>query len=122
MTNKIAILAALFTLIGSQAHAKSILPPSKYDHPFEGTIIVKRNDSGSLPCRPRSLSIRYGCAFLSEDGKECEIHLAYTHELPTGMRENDLWRHEIARCNGWQGYRPLGDDSLVRQLDRSLGK
>jgi hypothetical protein len=31
-----------------------------------------------------------------------------------------LWRHEVAVCNGWRGYRSLGDDSLVIQMDKEL--
>jgi hypothetical protein len=118
--NALLVVALSAMCAVSPAHAKkvrkSILPPSQFDHPFEGTITVKRDSEASLPCRPRSLSTRLGCTYPSTTGsdKECEIYLALPDEIKAaGYSENDLWRHEIAFCNGWKGYRTLGDDSLV---------
>jgi hypothetical protein len=34
--------------------------------------------------------------------------------------ENDLWRHEIAACNGWKGYRPLPDADDMKSTPRRV--
>jgi hypothetical protein len=73
-------LALSFSALATPAAAKkkSILPPPEFDHPYVGTITVKRDSSASVPCRPRSLSTRLGCAFPPDkDGEECVIYLAY---------------------------------------------
>jgi hypothetical protein len=118
------LAGAVFAAVPAHAKnvKKSVLPPSQFDHPFEGTIKVIRDSEASLPCRPRSLSTRLGCTYppTSETDKDCVVYLALPDEInAAGYSENDLWRHEIAFCNGWKGYRPLGDDSLVTQLDKS---
>ena len=96
-----------------------VLPPPKFDHLYEGRIAIIHGDSASLPCRPRSLSTRLGCAYLEEDkvgnyhstGKECLIFLASREEIKeAGYTESALLRHEMAYCNGWEGYRPLGEN------------
>jgi hypothetical protein len=115
MKTQLAIAcAALLLATGAQAKPvkKSILPPAEFDHPFVGTIYVTRLSETALECRPRSLSTRLACTYPpGKDGPECEIHLALLEEIKdAGYRENDLWRREIAYCNGWKGYQPLGTD------------
>ena len=119
-------VAALFLATGT-AHAyykkvrAPVLPPHKYDHLYKWRIIIFHGDAGGFPCRPRSLSTRLGCTDLeepdektnvrpSEQGqKECVIFLASREEIEeAGYTESALLRHEMAYCNGWKGYRPLG--------------
>jgi len=107
-------IAALFLATGT-AHAKNVrqvsLPPLQYDHIYEGRISVRHELAGSLPCRPRSLSIRLNCVYLDEDKdkeKECVIWLASREEIEeAGYTEDALWRRANAACNGWKGYRRL---------------
>lgn len=117
-------LLALATLAHAKRVKKSILPPPEFDHPYVGTIKVIRDDAGSLPCRPRSLSNRLGCTYPpKKPDEECVIYLAFPDDIKeAGYSENDLWRHEIAFCNGWKGYRSLGDDSLAVEMDKEIEK
>ena len=129
-------IAALFLLATGTAHAKnvreSILPPPKHDHLYEGRITIIHGDSAGLPCRPRSLSTRLGCAYLEKDevgnyhstGKECVIFLASQEEIKeAGHTENTILRREMARCNGWEGYRRLPYEvEADRELDKELRK
>jgi hypothetical protein len=127
MIRSLLIGVALLAL-ATPAHAKkvkkSILPPPQFDPPFEGTIKVTRDSEASLPCRPRSLSTRLGCTYPPKKPDEgCVIYLALPDEIKeAGYSENDLWRHEIAFCNGWKGYRSLGDDSLAIEMDKEIEK
>jgi hypothetical protein len=111
----ISLIAAMLLATGT-AHAKnvrkSILPPPKYDHLYEGRITIIHESSASLPCRPMSLTERLGCAYLEENkerkDKECVIWLASREEIEeAGYTENTILRREIASCNGWEGYRRL---------------
>jgi hypothetical protein len=126
-------IAVLFLATGT-GHAKNvrILPPPKYDHLYEGRIAIIHGDSAGLPCRPRSLSTRLGCAYLEKDevgnyhttGKECVIFLASREEIEeAGYTENTILRREMARCNGWEGYRRLPYEvEADRELDKELSK
>jgi hypothetical protein len=126
-TTIIAVLA--LSMLASAAHAKnvkrSILPPPEFDHPYVGKIKVIRDSAWSLPCRPRSLSSRLGCAYPpDETDEECVIYLAERGEIEeAGYTENAVWRHEIAHCNGWKHYRTLsGDPQFDKQLDKQWEK
>jgi hypothetical protein len=122
----LALTSAVFT--AAPAHAKnvrkSILPPSEFDHPYEGKIRVIRDTAWSLPCRPRSLSTRLGCAYPPDKTDDaCVIYLAEREEIEeAGYTENTVWRHEVAVCNGWRGYRPLFDTQVEKQLEKELEK
>ena len=130
-------IAVLFLATGT-AHASyqikvraPVIPPHKYDHPYPGRVTIIRNDSGSLPCRPNSMSTRLGCAFLEdldekgnyhsaekEAGKECSIFLASDSEIKeAGYTPSAMLRHEMAGCNGWPGYRPLGENWIWEEKD-----
>jgi len=129
--------AALFLATGT-AHASyqkkvraPVIPPHKYDHPYPGRTTITRGDSASLPCRPNSMSTRLGYAFLEEldkdgnyrvsereAGKECYIYLASDDEIKgAGYTPNALLRHEMAGCNGWPGYRTLGENWIWEEKD-----
>jgi hypothetical protein len=131
----LSIGVAALLLAAGMAHAKdrkSILPPPKYDHLYEGRITIVHGDSQGLPCRPRSLSTRLSCSSLEEDevktyhstGKECVIHLASREEIEdAGYTESVILRREMARCNGWGGYRRTPYEMEAdRELDKELRK
>jgi len=136
MRGKLLSGIAALLMATSAAHAKdvreSILPPPKYDHLYEGRIAIIHGGSSVLPCRPRSLSIRLSCAYLEEDtvgnyhstGKECVIFLASQEEIKeAGYTESVLLRREMARCNGWEGYRRLPYEvEADKKLDKELSK
>jgi hypothetical protein len=130
-------IAALFLATGT-AHASyqkkvraPVIPPHKYDHPYPGRVTIARIDSTSLPCRPNSMSTSLGCAFLEdldkkgnyhdaekEAGKECYIYLASDDEIKeAGYTPNAMLRHEMAGCNGWPGYRTLGENWIWEEKD-----
>src|SRR5262245_12540502 len=126
----LAGIAALFLATGA-AHAKdvrrSILPPPKFDHLYEGQITIRHDSAWSLPCRPRSLAERLGCTFLEEDeknppAKECFIWLALKKEIEeAGYTENIIFRRQMALCNGWKGYRRLPYEMKSdREMDKEL--
>jgi hypothetical protein len=124
-------IAVLTLLYAGGAHAKKVrqvtLPPSQYDHIYEGRITVRHELAGSLPCRPRSLSIRLSCVYLDEDKdkeKECVIWLASRKEIEeAGYTEDALWRRANAACNGWKGYRRLPYElEFDRKMDKELSK
>jgi hypothetical protein len=89
--------------------SKSILPPPEFDHLYEGNIRVKRDSAWAAPCRPISLSGRLGCAFPPDKpGEECFVFVAPREEIEeAGYAENAVWRHLMARCNGWRNRQPL---------------
>jgi len=75
-------VAVLFLATGT-AHASyqikvraPVIPPHKYDHFYQGRVTIIRNDSGSLPCRPNSMSTRLGCAFLEGLDEKGNYHSA----------------------------------------------
>jgi hypothetical protein len=77
------------------------------------------------------MSTRLGCTFLEdldkdgnyssaerEAGKECTIYLADPDEIrEAGYTESALLRHEMAACNGWEGYRTLGTNWYWTEKD-----
>ena len=64
----------------------AVIPPHKYDHLYPGRVTIIRNNESSLPCRPNSMSTRFGCAFPDEAGKECSIFLALDSEIKEAGR------------------------------------
>ena len=114
MNKIILILAAALMGFSLTAHAKNVrkplpLPPPEFDHFYEGSIKVKRDDSGAAPCRAKSLSNKLGCAYPSEEpGGECFVFLAWRQDIEeNGYTENAIWRQLMARCNGWKDYPSL---------------
>jgi hypothetical protein len=125
-------IAALLLATGT-AHAKSvkksILPPPEFDHLYEGRITIIHDDEASLPCRPRSLSIRLGCTFLEDDKdhppeKTCFVWLAPRGQIEkAGYTENIIFRRQIALCNGWKRYRRLRYElEWEKEVDKELRK
>jgi hypothetical protein len=110
----VCVIAALmgFTLpthAKNVKKSKSILPPPEFDHFYRGNISVKRDSAWSAPCRPISLSGRLGCAFPPDKSNdECFVFMAPREEIEeAGYTENAVWRHLMARCNGWRNPQPL---------------
>ena len=131
--NTRGLLTGIFVLFlaTGTAYAKKVrqitLPPLQYDHIYEGRITVRHELAGSLPCRPRSPSIRLSCVYLDEDKdkeKECVIWLASRKEIEeAGYTEDALWRRANAACNGWKGYRRLPYEiEYDKEMDKELRK
>ena len=138
MKTIVLFIAALFLLSAGAAHAgyyvkvkAPLVPPQKYDHLYPGRVKIIREDAGSLPCRPQSMAIRLGCAYLEEpdkdanlhllerDHKECVIYLAAREDIEdAGYTEHALLRHEMAGCNGWKGYRSLGSNMIWTDINK----
>lgn len=76
-------------------------PPIRYDHPFNGKMVIEQNYGGELtsisgPCFPWNGS--YACAKLI--GNICYIYVM------RGKLTPDLLRHEVGHCNGWPADHP----------------
>jgi hypothetical protein len=84
-------IAVLFLATG-MAHAEDI------------KIRIIRDSSGSLPCRPTSMSTRLGCAIPpDETDEECVIYIADDGDLElAGRTYKSVLRHEIRHCKGWR--------------------
>jgi hypothetical protein len=96
-----------------------MLPPSEYDHPFEGRLlIIDGGDPGMmrLMCeRTKAPPEMYflGCASLSPairklygDADCVIIHASEELHARYQWTVNLTVRHEIAHCNGWPGDHP----------------
>jgi hypothetical protein len=82
----------------------AILPPEEYYHPYGGELVIVRVDSPDVLvsyCQNTTQTV-LGCAQRRVD--KCYIYL-----VPDGFYESvgydpeDVFRHEIAHCNGWPG-------------------
>jgi len=75
-----------------------ITPPQRYDYPFTGRVIVKKD---ALEYCPRG---DWACAHVGGDGNGiCVVHMW------RGLKNKDyerLMRHEVAHCNGWATDHP----------------
>jgi hypothetical protein len=108
------LLATALAGFSLATHAKNVRkslppPPPKFDHFYEGSIKVRRDDSGIAPCRAKSLSSKLGCAYPPEEpGGECYVFLAWRRDIEeSGYTEYAIWRQLMARCNGWKDYPSL---------------
>jgi hypothetical protein len=99
----------------SGAH-RQLAPPAKYDRPYTGDLVYARlsteADVSSI-CPKSNLPYKLGCAFMSggktKDGayNRCQVFIvADTVIARAGFKLDDIYRHEIAHCNGW----PPGHD------------
>jgi hypothetical protein len=86
-----------------------ILPPEEFDRPYGGELVIVRVDSPDLLipyCRNPSGKV-LGCAEYKHLDKKCIIYLIpdgfYTS---VGYDPNDVFRHEVAHCNGWPSNHP----------------
>jgi len=103
-------IAALFLATGT-AHAQDLWtfrPSPEYDHPFDGLVMVQRASKEYIRKRcPSENSMACAIKFYSKTGTvvACLLILPSDDFLSTLGRElKELYRHEIAHCNGWPGH------------------
>jgi hypothetical protein len=82
------------------------LPPAKYDHAYDGPLIVVSRPveqvglmcrtAGGVAAKDWALGSIYGCSFKID--KRC--YVIVPSDVPNKLR-NQLFRHEQAHCNGW---------------------
>jgi hypothetical protein len=100
-------IAALSVLSASAAHADttrpSLLPPTEFDRPFDGTTVVERVDNLiDLKRACYMLEGSVGCAHSSEG--HCRITMMPDHYYRLHLMDPmDVFRHEMGHCNGWPG-------------------
>jgi hypothetical protein len=86
----------------------TLIPPAEYDHPFQGVVMITRLDRAALIKRC-VLPNAWGCAH--HNGPSCEVTIGIDEMLvtTTGIRVpwQDIYRHEIAHCNGWPAHHPM---------------
>src|SRR5579872_3649928 len=70
------------------------LPPPKYDHPYNGSLVVHTLSESEAVARCGEIA----CATPPWHGHPCVITLPRNHPALALLR-----RHEIAHCNGWGG-------------------
>jgi hypothetical protein len=82
-----------------------LLPPVKYDKPYDGRFLFKRGQDEFdmivlCPKKPPMGYPRLGCSYRNETS--CAVVMA-TDEMirKHGIDPDVVWRHEIAHCNGW---------------------
>jgi hypothetical protein len=94
-----------------EAGMRQIAPPAKYDKPYTGNLIYARlsteADVGMI-CPKSNLPYKLGCAFMSggrtKDGayNRCQVFIVIDAVIiKAGFTLDDIYRHEIAHCNGW---------------------
>jgi hypothetical protein len=97
--------------------ASPLIPPPEYDHPFTGVLTVTRV-SGRVNmdqiCRkPRAI----GCASYYTVGG-CRIWVlddyGLEHQLVSPVTYLQVYRHEVAHCNGWPADHPTHEELLAR--------
>ena len=96
---KFTLLAAAALLLTAQ------VPPTEYDHDYNGDLIVIRSTRAAIAeiCHSpltgdRSMTI--GCAKITDYNK-CTVWIA-TDEQLRGFNYSLVLRHEVAHCNGWK--------------------
>jgi hypothetical protein len=121
----LAALAAYATalyliLIAIASVASAGMPPSRYDRPYDGYLIPFRVELGQAArtcnalarqlgqpaTHPRMIEGRhlYGCAYPAEG--LCYVVYSYDPSGKDKRMESNVWRHEIAHCNGWPAHHP----------------
>lgn len=109
-----------FILIAIASVANAGMPPSRYDRHYAGYLIPIKvplgkahaacnalaRELGHKADHPRMIAGRhlYGCAYRG-DGI---CHIVYSYD-PSGKdkrMERNVWRHEVAHCNGWPADHP----------------
>jgi hypothetical protein len=81
----------------------SLLPPPKYDKPYEGELEIQFFSSSEDVQRVcPNTHTETACAARSVDGKKCQIFMATENVIKQkGGAYNFTLRHELAHCNGW---------------------
>jgi len=115
-------IAALLLATGT-AHAAEhgvMLPPSEYDHPYTGELLIIEvekqqtlidNCPGYHDIRAEAPNFpAMACAF--GWGKRCVVLTASKDQIPwfqmihKSYSYENILRHEIGHCNGWPGDHP----------------
>ena len=105
-------IAALLLATGT-AHAqnaRTFRPPPKYDHPFDGLVMIQRASKEQIAKRCPSSSgtipaLACQIKFYSKSGTlvACLLILP-SDDFLNGIELRELYRHEIGHCNGWSGH------------------
>ena len=82
----------------------SMLPPPKYDKPYEGELeIVFFSNSEDIKKVCPDLHTETACSSHSDDLKKCRIHIGTEDMIKRiGGAYAFTLRHELAHCNGWK--------------------
>jgi hypothetical protein len=113
--NPVATIAMLALLLATgAAHAKAkervnahsielgLMPPPRYDKPFDGELSIVLFSSGDDIKRVCKGEARTGCTHRLPDGKKCTLYVL-SEEIAKREGKNFAFvlRHETAHCNGW---------------------
>src|SRR5262245_38051904 len=86
------------------------MPPVEYDHPYEGELILRREDEPTVRerCRHQMIpgNVALACSQRWSVGK-CQVWIVTDdvialHAKPRGWTYEMILRHEIGHCNGWR--------------------
>lgn len=94
-------------------------PPARYDHEYDGKIIVQMMHPRKVPAACRALfesagldelrkSVgprQRGCAVVWRKAKICKV-IIIDRPSETGRTPEQVVRHERAHCNGWHSSHP----------------
>lgn len=100
-------------LMNSSMYGENLIPPSRYDHAYDGEVIVSqisteprlREICQHFGVPLRSTSVVLACAFVHRD--RCYIFSVPEKDLETwGASVKMVLKHERAHCNGWPANHP----------------
>jgi hypothetical protein len=87
----------------------TLIPPAEYDHPYMGGVVIVTRLEREALIRRCVIPRAWGCAH--HNGPTCEVTIGVDEILvtATGIRVpwRDIYRHEIAHCNGWPAHHPM---------------
>ena len=90
-----------------------LLPPPKYDHAYNGPVVVYRAGSQAdirLKCKRMEVPAHIplmGCSWSATSAHPCLIVVADDETITEwGWTRNIVLRHEIAHCSGWPWNHP----------------
>ena len=92
------LLVALLLLLPSPSLARiPLIPPPEYDYPYDGVVHVEVVDRDNIQRECGGPPNIAGCAWVDND-------ICYVIIAGKTLRASveDILRHEIAHCNGWE--------------------
>jgi len=107
----------LLGLLLSPAQAQQLLPPFltmppvEYEHPYDGELILRREDEPTV--RKRCLhqmipgNVALACSQRWSIENKCQVWIVTDdvialHAEPRGWTYEMILRHELGHCNGWR--------------------
>ena len=117
-------IARITLILAAALLAQAQVPPSEYDHDYDGELTILRTTPATVldacfSVIDHNRSSPLGCAQIkSTNPKKCTIWIVTDDKL-RGFDYSLILRHELAHCNGWR-HDKNGKTIIPLTIERKL--